>query len=78
MRGGICRGGAGVSAWQILVSEFMLQQTPVSRVEPIWSAWIERWPTASATAAAGPAEVLRAWGKLATRAGQSACTSAPW
>ena len=54
----------GVSAWQILVSEFMLQQTPVSRVEPIWSAWIERWPTASATAAAGPAEVLRAWGKL--------------
>lgn len=54
----------GVSAWQILVSEFMLQQTPVARVEPIWSAWIERWPTASATAAAGPAEVLRAWGKL--------------
>jgi len=54
----------GVSAWQILVSEFMLQQTPVSRVEPIWSAWIERWPTPSATAAAGPAEVLRAWGKL--------------
>lgn len=42
----------------------MLQQTPVSRVEPIWLAWIERWPTPSATAAAGPAEVLRAWGKL--------------
>ncbi|MBU9766883.1 A/G-specific adenine glycosylase [Mycobacterium sp. TNTM28] len=54
----------GVSAWQILVSEFMLQQTPVSRVEPIWLAWTERWPTPSATAAAGPAEVLRAWGKL--------------
>lgn len=54
----------GVSAWQILVSEFMLQQTPVARVEPIWSAWIERWPTPSATAAAGAAEVLRAWGKL--------------
>ncbi|OCB13164.1 adenine glycosylase [Mycolicibacterium porcinum] len=54
----------GVTAWQILVSEFMLQQTPVSRVEPIWLAWIERWPTPSATAAAGPAEVLRAWGKL--------------
>lgn len=42
----------------------MLQQTPVSRVEPIWLAWIERWPTPSATAAAGSAEVLRAWGKL--------------
>lgn len=54
----------GVSAWQILVSEFMLQQTPVARVEPIWLAWIARWPTPSATAAAGSAEVLRAWGKL--------------
>jgi A/G-specific adenine glycosylase len=55
---------AGVSAWQILVSEFMLQQTPVSRVEPIWLEWVERWPTPSATAAAGAADVLRAWGKL--------------
>ncbi|MDV3128792.1 A/G-specific adenine glycosylase [Mycobacterium sp. 21AC1] len=54
----------GVTPWQILVSEFMLQQTPVARVEPIWLAWIERWPTPSATAAAGSAEVLRAWGKL--------------
>ncbi|MGB0970053.1 MAG: A/G-specific adenine glycosylase [Mycobacterium sp.] len=54
----------GVSAWQILVSEFMLQQTPVSRVEPIWLEWIARWPTASATAAASAADVLRAWGKL--------------
>lgn len=54
----------GVTAWQILVSEFMLQQTPVARVEPIWLAWIERWPTPSTTAAAGSAEVLRAWGKL--------------
>jgi A/G-specific adenine glycosylase len=54
----------GVSAWQILVSEFMLQQTPVARVEPIWVDWVSRWPTPSATAAAGAAEVLRAWGKL--------------
>ena len=53
-----------VTPWQILVSEFMLQQTPVARVEPIWRAWVERWPTPSATAAAGPADVLRAWGKL--------------
>ncbi|MGZ8812489.1 MAG: A/G-specific adenine glycosylase, partial [Mycobacterium sp.] len=30
----------GVTPWQILVSEFMLQQTPVARVEPIWLAWI--------------------------------------
>jgi A/G-specific adenine glycosylase len=53
-----------VSAWQIMVSEFMLQQTPVARVEPIWLAWVARWPTPSATAAANSADVLRAWGKL--------------
>lgn len=54
----------GVSAWQILVSEFMLQQTPVARVVPVWREWVRRWPTASATAAATLADVLRAWGKL--------------
>ncbi|MDY6995237.1 MAG: A/G-specific adenine glycosylase [Actinomycetota bacterium] len=54
----------GVSAWQILVSEFMLQQTPVARVEPIWLDWVARWPTPSSTAAANAADVVRAWGKL--------------
>ena len=54
----------GVTAWQILVSEFMLQQTPVSRVLPIWCDWVQRWPTASATAAASAGDVVRAWGKL--------------
>ncbi len=53
-----------VTAWQILVSEFMLQQTPVARVAPIWLDWVARWPTPSAAAAAGAADVLRAWGKL--------------
>ncbi|HEU4360950.1 MAG TPA: A/G-specific adenine glycosylase [Mycobacterium sp.] len=53
-----------VTAWQILVSEVMLQQTPVARVLPVWSAWVARWPTASATAAATQADLLRAWGKL--------------
>ena len=53
-----------VTPWQILVSEFMLQQTPVSRVLPIWRDWVVRWPTPSATAAASPADVVRAWGKL--------------
>ncbi|TGD86134.1 A/G-specific adenine glycosylase [Mycolicibacterium sp. CH28] len=53
-----------VTAWQILVSEFMLQQTPVARVTPIWLDWVDRWPTPSATAAASAADVLRAWGKL--------------
>lgn len=53
-----------VSAWQILMSEIMLQQTPVSRVEPIWREWVQRWPVPSAMAAASAGEVLRAWGKL--------------
>ena len=53
-----------VTAWQILVSEFMLQQTPVARVLPIWPDWVRRGPTPSATAAASAADVLRAWGKL--------------
>jgi len=53
-----------VSAWQILVSEFMLQQTPVARVAPVWVDWVARWPTPSSTAAAGAGDVLRAWGKL--------------
>lgn len=54
----------GVSAWQILMSEIMLQQTPVSRVEPIWREWVRRWPVPSAMAAESAGEVLRAWGKL--------------
>src|SRR5690606_15848870 len=46
------------------MSEVMLQQTPVARVAPIWKEWVERWPVPSAMAAASPAEVLRAWGRL--------------
>jgi A/G-specific adenine glycosylase len=53
-----------VSAWQIMVSEFMLQQTPVARVLPVWENWVARWPTPSATAAASAADAVRAWGKL--------------
>ncbi|GAA1351994.1 A/G-specific adenine glycosylase [Catellatospora bangladeshensis] len=52
------------TAWGVLVSEIMLQQTPVARVEPIWREWLRRWPTPSAMAAASQGEVLRAWGKL--------------
>ena len=52
------------SAWGILVSEIMLQQTPVVRVQPVWEQWLERWPTPAAFAGAPAADVLRAWGKL--------------
>jgi A/G-specific adenine glycosylase len=54
----------GTTAWGVMVSEFMLQQTPVARVEPVWLDWMARWPVPSALAAAPRAEVLRAWGKL--------------
>ncbi|KQR96354.1 adenine glycosylase [Williamsia sp. Leaf354] len=54
----------GVTPWQILMSEIMLQQTPVARVAPIWLEWVARWPVPSAMAAAGVGEVVRAWGKL--------------
>jgi A/G-specific adenine glycosylase len=54
----------GVGAWPILVSEVMLQQTPVSRVEPVWREWVARWPTPAALAADTPAEAIRVWGRL--------------
>jgi A/G-specific adenine glycosylase len=54
----------GIDAWAVLVSEVMLQQTPVARVEPVWRDWMERWPTPAALAAVALADVIRAWGKL--------------
>ena len=47
--------------YAILVSEVMLQQTQVERVIPRWVAWLERWPTPVALAAATPADVIREW-----------------
>jgi A/G-specific adenine glycosylase len=52
------------TAWGVLVSEIMLQQTPVARVEPIWHEWLTRWPTPATMARASHGDVLRAWGKL--------------
>jgi A/G-specific adenine glycosylase len=50
--------------WQVMVSEFMLQQTPVARVCEPWRLWVDRWPTPSALAAAPAGEAVRAWGRL--------------
>jgi len=50
--------------WGVMVSEYMLQQTPVNRVLPKWIEWIERWPTPADLAQATPAEVITAWGRL--------------
>ncbi|WP_392543706.1 A/G-specific adenine glycosylase [Oryzobacter telluris] len=52
------------SPWGVLVSEIMAQQTPVARVAPVWTAWMERWPTPADLAAETPGEVVRAWGRL--------------
>ena len=51
-------------AWGVLVSEIMLQQTPVQRVLPVYEEWMKRWPTPSDLAEATPAEVITAWGRL--------------
>lgn len=51
-------------AWGVLVSEIMLQQTPVARVLPIYIEWMKRWPTPAALASASPAEIITAWGRL--------------
>ena len=50
--------------WGVLVSEFMLQQTPVARVLPVWEVWLERWPTPAALASDPAGEAIRAWGRL--------------
>lgn len=50
--------------WSILVSEVMLQQTPVSRVLPAHAAWLRRWPEPAALAAASPADAVRQWDRL--------------
>lgn len=56
--------GPGATPWGILVSEFMLQQTPVARVLPVWTAWLAAWPTPAALAAESAGEAVRAWGRL--------------
>lgn len=52
------------SPWAVLVSEVMLQQTPVARVLPVYQAWLRRWPTPAALAAASAGDAVRMWGKL--------------
>jgi A/G-specific adenine glycosylase len=56
--------GAGVSPYGVLVSEVMLQQTPVARVVPAYQEWMGRWGMAAELAAAAPGEVIRQWGRL--------------
>jgi A/G-specific adenine glycosylase len=52
------------SPWAVLVSELMLQQTPVARVLPVYEQWLERWPAPADLAAEPTGEAVRAWGRL--------------
>ena len=52
------------SPWSVLVSELMLQQTPVARVLPVHEAWLERWPRPADLAAEPTGEAVRMWGRL--------------
>ena len=62
--------------WGVLVSEVMLQQTPVVRVEPAWRAWMSRWPTPPDLAAASPRTCCGRGTGWATRVGRCGCRSA--
>ncbi len=53
-----------VSPWGVLVSEVMLQQTPVARVLPVWEQWLLRWPCPADLAREPAGEAVRAWGRL--------------
>ncbi len=54
----------GRTPWGVLVSEVMLQQTPVVRVLPAWQRWMERWPRPADLAAEAPGEAIRMWERL--------------
>ena len=56
--------GLEATPWSVLVSELMLQQTPVARVLPVHAAWLERWPDPAALAAEPTGEAVRMWGRL--------------
>jgi A/G-specific adenine glycosylase len=55
---------AEATPWGVLVSEIMLQQTPVNRVLPVWEEWLKRWPTPADLAKEPSGEAVRAWGRL--------------
>jgi len=50
--------------WGVVVSEFMLQQTPVNRVLPVWEVWMKKWPTPKHLAKAKKSDIIKYWGRL--------------
>lgn len=56
--------GPDATPWGVLVSEVMLQQTPVARVLPVYLEWLARWPGPGDLAADPSGEAVRRWGRL--------------
>ncbi|RYB93612.1 A/G-specific adenine glycosylase [Nocardioides oleivorans] len=56
--------GLEATPWSVMVSELMLQQTPVARVLPVHALWLERWPTPADLADEPTGEAVRMWGRL--------------
>jgi len=56
--------GPSATPWAVMVSEFMLQQTPVARVLPVFETWMTTWPKPADVAAAPSGAAVRAWGRL--------------
>jgi A/G-specific adenine glycosylase len=55
---------ATTDPYAVLVSELMAQQTQAARAAEAWTAWMTRFPSVDALAAAPVADVLRAWAGL--------------
>lgn len=53
-----------VTPWEVLMSEFMLQQTQVSRVIPYFEEFRRVFPTPSAMARVPKGKVIEMWGSL--------------
>lgn len=64
--------------WGVMVSEFMLQQTPVNRVLPVYEQWLARWPRPADLAKEPPGEAVRAWGGSGIRVARCGCTARRW
>ncbi|CAL9508457.1 hypothetical protein SUDANB60_03575 [Streptomyces sp. enrichment culture] len=65
-------------AWGVMVSEFMLQQTPVNRVLPVYEQWMARWPRPADLAAEAPGEPSAPGAGSAIHAAPCGCTEPPW
>ncbi|BAS15010.1 A/G-specific adenine glycosylase [Arthrobacter sp. Hiyo8] len=65
------------SPWGILVSEVMLQQTPVVRVLPVWEDWMDRWPEPADLAEQPSGEAVRHWAGSVIPAARSGSTRPP-